>query len=554
MNIEKINPNIKYVYHYTLKKNVKKILNDKAIKSKDQYVFFTKSLNESIIAFEREMMQENKLYIDVEGNLRKREKCNKDDYCILKIPYINDNKFYKFNFENQSKESIYTISISHKGSYNFKEAKVLEFPKNRKLNIFSKTAIVAATAGIMLFPYNSYKAYAASWLDTNNYDTSWYADETKTEYIISTAKQMAGLAHLVNNENKTFTGKDIWINEDIDLTSNKWETIKDIFQGTISGSICGSHRIISGSICGSHRIILNYLDGKLVENQDISMVEYSYKILADKNISKNVVITKPYTVEKMKLATGAKAVFLNNKELSNDQSLLNLKENDIIEIFTGNYNVFIKNSKGINVPFYFESGDSIDNVKTKYSEKTNIPKDKIILKYNEKELEDGRTLADYNIQRYTTLNAYVKFDINTSVEEGKGNITSSQNKALSGENITITLNPDSEYELSKLIVNEIDKTNEVQNNELNIKCGDEDINVKVSYKLKEKEEKSKDNTEEVEKIKDNIEIKDETQEDVLTSNPATGDNLIKDIIAFIASIVGIVICKKTKKKNEKYFK
>lgn len=43
MNIEKINPNIKYVYHYTLKKNIKKILNDKAIKSKDQYVFLLKA-------------------------------------------------------------------------------------------------------------------------------------------------------------------------------------------------------------------------------------------------------------------------------------------------------------------------------------------------------------------------------------------------------------------------------------------------------------------------------------------------------------------------------
>lgn len=533
MNIEKVNPNIKYVYHYTLKKNVKKILNDKAIKSKDQYVFFTKSLNDSIIAFEREMMQENKLYIDVEGNLRKREKCNKDDYCILKIPYINDNQFYKFNFENQSKESIYTISISHKGHYKFKEAKVLDFPKNKKLNILSKTAIVAVTAGIMLFPYNSYKTYAASWLDTNNYDISWYVDETKAEYVINTAEQMAGLAHLVNNENKTFTGKNICINEDIDLTTNTWVTIKDIFEGTISGSICGSHRII-----------LNYLDGKFVENQDISIVEYSYKILEDKNNSKNVVIAKPYTVEKLKLATGAKAVFLNNKELSDDQSLLDLKENDTIEVFTGNYNVFIKNSKGITVPFYFESGDSIDNVKTKYSEKVNIPKNKIVLKYNEKELEDERTLADYNIQKYETLNAYVKFDINTSVEEGKGNITSSHNTALSGEKITITLNPDSEYELGKLIVNGIEKTNEVQNNELNIECGDEDINVKVSYKLKEKGEESIDNVDKVgEESKDNIEIKDKTEENVLISNPATGDNIIKYIIAFITSIVGIVICK-----------
>lgn len=505
MNIEKINPNIKYVYHYTLKKNVKKILNDKAIKSKDQYVFFTKSLNDSIIAFEREMMQENKLYIDIEGNLRKREKCNKDDYCILKIPYINDNQFYKFNFENQSKESIYTISISHKGNYKFKEAKVLEFPKNRKLNVFSKTAVAAIAAGIMLFPYNT---YAASWLDTNNYDISWYVNETDTEYVINTAKQMAGLAHLVNNENKTFTGKNICIDEDIDLTANTWETIKDIFEGTI---------------CGSHRIILNYLDGKLIENNNISMVEYSYKILEDKTNLKDVVIGTPYTVEKLKLSTGARAVFLNNKELSNDQSLLNLTENDIIEVFTGNYNFFIKNSKGINVPFYFESGDSIDNVKTKYSEKVNLPKNKIILKYNGKELADERTLADYNIQKYETLDAYVKFDINTSVEEGKGKITSSQNTAFSGERITITLNPDSEYELSKLIVNGIEKTNEVQNNELNIECGDEDINVKVSYKLKE--------------------IKDKTEENVLISNPATGDNIIKYIIAFITSIVGIVICK-----------
>lgn len=526
MNIEKINPNIKYVYHYTLKKNVKKILNDKAIKSKDQYVFFTKSLNDSIIAFEREMMQENKLYIDVEGNLRKREKCNKDDYCILKIPYINDNQFYKFNFENQSKESIYTISISHKGSYKFKEAKVLEFPKNRKLNVLSKTAVAAIVAGIMLFPYN---AYAASWLDTNNYDISWYENEEDTKYEINTAEQMAGLAHLVNNENKTFMGKNISITEDIDLTANTWETIKDIFEGTISGSICGSHRII-----------LNYLDGKLVENKDISMVEYSYKILEDKNNLKNVVIGMPYTVEKLKLATGAERVFLNNKVLSDDQSLLGLKENDIIEVFTGNYNIFIKDSKGIILPFYFESGDSIENIKTKYSEKANIPENKIILKYNEKELADERTLEDYNIQRYETLDAYVKVDINTSVEEGKGKITSSQNTALSGEKITITLNPDSEYELSKLIVNGIEKTNEVQNNELNIECGDEDINVKVSYKLKEKEEEPKDN----------IEIKDKTEENVLISNPATGDNIIKYIIAFITSIIGIVICK-CKKNNEK---
>ena len=148
-------------------------------------------------------------------------------------------------------------------------------------------------------------------------------------------------------------------------------------------------------------------------------------------------------------------------------------------------------------------------------------------------------MADYNIalKDYVTLDAYVKININTSVEEGKGKITSSQNTALSGEKITITLNPDSEYELSKLIVNGIEKTNEVQNNELNIECGDEDINVKVSYKLKEKP-------------KENV---DKTEENVFPSNPPTGDNIIVYIIALITSIVGMIMCecKKIIKNNEK---
>ena len=32
-------------------------------------------------------------------------------------------------------------------------------------------------------------------------------NETNTKYVINTSKQMAGLAHLVNNENKTFMEK-----------------------------------------------------------------------------------------------------------------------------------------------------------------------------------------------------------------------------------------------------------------------------------------------------------------------------------------------------------
>ena len=131
-------------------------------------------------------------------------------------------------------------------------------------------------------------------------------------------------------------------------------------------------------------------------------------IAMEVQLDERILNMKARVEEKEGIPKDQQRLFFGGQHLQDDRTLsdYNIRNEDTIHMvlrFRGGMEIFIKTLNFKTIPLHVEDSDTIENVKSMIEETEGIPAEQQRLIFESKQLENDKTLSDYNIQRESLI-------------------------------------------------------------------------------------------------------------------------------------------------------